>query len=581
MKYLILFFKKKKGELSFTLLLLTGQVAGTLIIPYLIAGIVDKGILSKDMDMVLRIGVQMLAAALITAGVSILGSYYSADLAAAFGRDMRELVFRKSQEISIREFDSIGVSSMITRTTSDISSLQQTLVMFLQMIVPAPLIVGVSIVMTAKVNPWLTLIPIVCILLFIIVVWLFFKKSAPLSRRIQVLMDQINRVVREAITGIRVIKAFNNEGYEEGRRSDTFQEYASNMIKLNRLYAALNPAVWLVMGGSMAAIVWFGGVLALDGSIEIGEITAVTEYTIMTLGYLIMAAMSGVTLPKMRACLNRLNEILDIVPEIKDCQKTEIRPKKQAPVAEFDHVTFQYHEAEEAVLRDLSFCCYAGQTTAIIGGTGSGKSTVANLLLRLHDVNSGQIKLFGTNVRDYSQEDLRSKIGYVPQKAFLFSGTIAENLLMGRREATKEELKKALRIAQAESFVASLPDGLESKVSQGGSNFSGGQKQRLAIARAIVKEAPLLVFDDSFSALDYRTDAALRKAVKKEVGNAAKIIIAQRVSTILDADQIIVLDEGKIAGIGRHRELMESCQVYQAIARSQLSSEEVSGVEAI
>lgn len=597
MKYLIQFLKKKKGELIVTMLLLMGQVAGTLVIPYLIAGIVDRGILKGDMDMILQIGVQMLAAALITAAVSVLGSFYSADLAAAFGRDMREEIFRKSQDLSIREFDTIGVSSMITRTTSDISSLQQTLVMFLQMIVPAPLIAIVSIIMTARVNPALTLIPVACILLFALMAWIILKKSVPLSKRIQVRMDKINQVVREAISGIRVIRAFDNGVYEQERCNDAFSAYASNMVKLNRLFAALNPTVWLVMGLSMAAIVWFGGFLSVGGIMEIGEITAVTEYTIMTLGYLIMAAMSGVTLPKMRACLSRLEEVLDMEPEIADIGRikgvgseraktadydgAEIALRQDIPVIEFDHVTFLYHGAEEPVLKDLSFCCRAGQTTAIIGGTGSGKSTIANLLLRLHDVDTGQIRLYGKNIRDYSQQVLREHIGYVPQKAFLFSGTIAENLRMGRKEATEAQMHRALSIAQAETFIESLPMGLEAPVSQGGSNFSGGQKQRLAIARAVIKDAPVLVFDDSFSALDYKTDAALRKTLKQDVKEAAKIIIAQRVSTIVDADQIIVLDEGRVVGIGGHKELLKNCLVYRAIAKSQISIEEVSDDEAI
>lgn len=573
MKYLKEFLKKKKGRLAVTLLLLLGQVAGTLLIPYLIAGIVDEGILKGNMNVIYSLGIQMLVVAILSVAVAVLGSLYSADLAAAFGRDMREAVFRKSQDLSIREFDTIGVSSMITRTTSDISNLQQTLGMFLQMIVPAPLIVIASIIMTGMVNPVMTLIPVACIVFFLLLAWVVLKKSEPVSQRIQVRMDHINQVIRESITGIRVIRAFDNRTYEQGRCDEAFGDYASNMVKLNKLFAVLNPVVWLVMGLSMAAIMWFGGILSLGGNMEIGEITAVTEYTVMTLGYLIMAAMSCVTLPKMRACLNRLEEVLSIEPEITDEGKPLAAFAEKVPVVEFDKVTFSYPGAEEPVIEDITFRCPAGKTTAIIGGTGSGKSTIANLLLRMHNVEEGQIRLKGVNIRSLPQEKLREYIGYVPQKAFLFSGTIADNLHMGLKTAKKRELHKALATAQAKDFVAALPLGLDAPVSQGGSNFSGGQKQRLSIARALVKNAPVLIFDDSFSALDYKTDAALRRALKQDVPDAAKLIIAQRVSTIMDADQIIVLEDGRIAGIGRHETLLKECLVYQAIAKSQLSLE--------
>ncbi|TLC98420.1 ABC transporter ATP-binding protein [Robinsoniella peoriensis] len=578
MTFLKSFFLKNKGKSAIMLLLLLGQVAGTLYIPFLIAGIVDKGIMKEDMNAILSIGIQMLIAAVITTAVAVLGSFYSADLAAAFGRDMRNAVFCKSQELSLREFDSIGVSSMITRTTSDISVLQQSLGMIFQLVVPAPLMVIASVIMTAKVNLSLTLIPVLCIVFFLILAWIILKKSGPLSAQIQLRMDNINQVVRESITGIRVIRAFDNGTYEQHRCDKAFSRYADNMIKLNKLFALLNPTVWLVMGLSMAAIVWFGGLMSLKGTMQIGEITAVTEYTIMTLGYLIMAALSSVTLPKMKSCLDRLEEVLHMTPEIKDAQMKNSSSLQNGPAVQFEHVTFSYHGAEEPVLQDLSFSCYAGKTTAIIGGTGSGKSTIANLMLRLHDINSGKISLNGTDIRTMSQEKLRENIGYVPQKAFLFSGTIADNLRMGCKTATKMQMRKALRISQAEHFVDGLHNGLNAPVSQSGSNFSGGQKQRLSIARALIKESPVLIFDDSFSALDFKTDVALRRALKKETPQTAKLIIAQRISTIMDADQIIVLDEGKIAGIGKHTALMQNCQVYQAIAKSQLSSEEVTAV---
>ncbi|NLK96321.1 MAG: ABC transporter ATP-binding protein [Clostridiales bacterium] len=574
MKYLKLFLKERKGKVAITLVMLLGQAIGTLLIPFLIANIVDNGILKGDINEILRIGVQMIIVLILTTIVSILGSYYSADLAAVFGYDMRDKVFRKSQELSIREFDTIGVSSMITRTTSDISNLQQTLGLVFQMIVPTPLIILASIVMTSYASLPLSLILILCVVIFICFSIVVLKKSNYISQRVQARLDNINQVVREAITGIRVIRAFGNEKYEEGRSSKAFEKYATDMIKLNKLFAVLNPSVWIIIGLSMAAIVWLGGLLSMKGDMEIGQITAVTEYSIITLSYLIMATTTSVTLPKMKACLNRIEEVLDINPEIQDLSKEQVGVQSNAPVVEFKNVSFFYHGAEEPVIKNLSFSCNKGQTTAVIGSTGSGKSTIFNLLLRLHDIDEGEINLCGEDIRSLSQEELRDRIGCIPQKAFLFSGTIEDNLKMGYKDATKEDMKRALMISQADSFVDKLPDGLHSEVSQGGSNFSGGQKQRLAIARALIKKVSVYIFDDSFSALDSKTDSELRKALKENMKDAAKIIIAQKVSTIMDADQILVMDEGKLVGIGNHDTLMKNCSVYQDIAKSQMNIKE-------
>ena len=584
MKYLKLFLKERKGKVAITLLMLLGQVVGTLLIPFLIAGIVDNGILKGDMTAVFRIGWQMILVLIVATIVSILGSYYSSDLAAVFGYDMRDKIFRKSQELSIHEFDTFGVSSMITRTTSDISNLQQTLGMVLQMIVPAPLIIGVSIVMTSYTNLTLSFVLIFSVIIFILFSVVILKKSNVISQRIQSRLDRINQVVRESITGIRVIRAFGNERHEEGRSGKAFENYATEMIKLNKLFAVLTPSVWLVMGLSMAVIVWLGGLFSMKGTMEIGQITAVTEYAIITLSYLIMALATSATLPKMKSCLDRIEQVLDIEPEIQDLNRKQVGVAETSPVAvdvvdnspvvEFENVSFYYPGAEEPVIKNLSFCCNEGETTAIIGSTGSGKSTVANLLLRLHDVDEGEVRLSGTDIRSLLQHELRDNIGYVPQKAFLFSGTIEDNLRMGYKNATEEDMRKALNISQSESFVNELPMGLGSPVSQGGSNFSGGQKQRLSIARALIKPAPVYIFDDSFSALDLKTDAALRKSLKENMTDAVKIIIAQRVSTIIDADQILVLDEGKLVGIGKHDTLMKNCSVYQAIARSQMNIKE-------
>lgn len=575
MKYLKLFLKERKGKVGITLIMLLGQAVGTLLIPFLIAGIVDNGILKGDMNEILNIGGQMLLVLLITTVAAVLGSYYSADLAAVFGYYMRDKIFRKSQELSIHDFDTIGVSSMITRTTSDISNLQQTFGLVLQLIVPAPLIIVASIAMTTYTSLTLALVLILSVVIFIVFARLVLKKSIFISKRVQDKLDYINQVIRESITGIRVIRAFGNEEYEEDRAGKAFKNYATDMIKLNKIFAVLNPTIWLMIGVSVAIIVWVGGVFSMKGSMEIGQITAVTEYSIITLSYLILATTTSVTLPKMKSCLDRIEEVLEINPEIQDFNIEKKCAKDDCAVVEFENVSFFYKGAEEPVIRDISFSCNKGETTAIIGSTGSGKSTIANLILRLHDIDQGEIRINGVDIRCLSQKELRDTIGYVPQKAFLFSGTIEDNLRMGYKEATKEDMERALSISQSKSFVDKLPIGLKSEVSQGGSNFSGGQKQRLSIARALIRKVPIYIFDDSFSALDLKTDSALRKSLKENMRDAAKIIIAQRVSTIMDADQILVLDEGKLVGIGKHIDLMKNCSVYQAIAKSQMSIGEV------
>lgn len=574
MKHLKSFIKQHKGQFLLTLLLLLGQVVTTLLIPALIATVIDQGILKEDMGVIKTTGIQMLLVAVFGTLISIWGSWASGNIGSLFGKEMRSKLFRKVQELSIHQFDEIGVSSMITRSTSDIANMQQTLGMFLQMVIPAPLIIAVSLVMTWRVSPTIAFVQLVAMALFFLFAWVVVKKSNSLSRSIQTRLDKINKVVRESITGVRVIRAFGNEKYEENRSGEAFEGYANNMIKLNRLFAVAMPAVWMLMGGLMIVVIIIGGMFSIKGTMQVGQITAVIEYSMMTMGYLMMAAGTITTLPKTFACLERLQEVLSKNPEISDSSSQPIPFEKSTAVVEFKNVTFAYPGAEEPVLSNLSFKIRRGETTAVVGSTGSGKSTLADLLLRLHDVQSGLIQINGTNIRAISQNALRNKIGAVPQKAFLFSGTIADNLRMGREDATNEELWQALRIAQAGDFVENLADGLLSPVAQGGTNFSGGQRQRLAIARALVKKADIFLFDDSFSALDVRTDAALRKALKEQVSSPAKLIIAQRVSSIVDADQILVLDEGKLVGKGTHSQLLETCNIYRAIAESQMNRKE-------
>lgn len=575
MTYLFQFLKEKKTMLFLIILATVIQSFSMLAVPYFAAKIIDDGILKKDLMAIVILGLQMLAAVGLSGLISLWASYLSADLAALSGKYLRDRIFDKTQVLSIRDFNRFSTASMITRATSDITVIQQTVIMFAQMILPAPIIAITAIIMTIAVSPTLVWIPIIAMVVFMLAIYLIFIKASPISKTIQKRLDVINRIMGEAITGVRVIRAFDNSEFERKRTNQAFLDYADNVIRLNKTFAVFSPLIWSIVGISMVAVLWFGSFLVLNGEIQVGGIIAVSEYTILLLIALIMSSMVMVMLPKMKACLDRTQEVLDTIPEIAD--ETQLpalqNPDNPAKIV-FDQVSFSYRGAEESVLDGISFSCEQGKTTAIIGGTGSGKSTIASLMLRLYDVASGVITLEGTDIRQMTQHQLREAISYVPQKAILFSGTIADNLRMGNSQATSAELEQAAQIAQAHDFITELAEGYQSPVAQGGTNFSGGQKQRLCIARALVKKAPVYIFDDSFSALDFKTDGALRKALKREMADAAMVIVAQRVSTIIDADQIIVLDAGRMAGIGRHEELIKSCSVYQEIVASQLSETE-------
>lgn len=576
MTYLIKFLKTKKALLFLIILATVIQSFSMLAVPYFAAKMIDDGILKNDLMAIVRLGLQMLAAVGLSALISLWASYMSADLAALSGKYLRDRIFDKTQILSIRDFNHFSTASMITRATGDITVIQQTVIMLAQMVLPAPIIAVTAIIMTIAVSPKLVAIPILAMVVFMLGIYVIFIKASPISKTIQMRLDSINRIMGEAITGVRVIRAFDNSEFERNRTNAAFLNYANNVIKLNKTFAVFSPLIWSVVGISLVAVLWFGSFLVLNGEIQVGGITAVSEYTILLLIALIMSSMVMVMLPKMKACLDRTQEVLDTIPEINDVTVPQSRRNPADPFKiVFDQVSFSYRGAEEAVLKEISFACEQGKTTAIIGGTGSGKSTIASLMLRLYDVASGTITLEGVDIRQISQHELRENISYVPQKALLFSGTIADNLRMGNSRATQQELEQAAQTAQAHDFIMETAEGYQRSVAQGGTNFSGGQKQRLCIARALVKKAPVYIFDDSFSALDFKTDAALRQALKKEMASAAVVIVAQRVSTIIDADQIIVLEAGRMAGIGRHAELIKSCLVYQEIVASQLCEKEV------
>lgn len=573
---LIKFLSPYKGRIFLMLLLLFIQVIGTLYIPTLTADIVNNGIVAGNLDYVWLTGGFMLLVAVATAIFSVWGTYSSTYIATALGKDIREALFRKAQDFSVNDFNKFGAASLITRSTSDVGQIQMAFSIVVEMLLPAPFMAVAGLILSFSKNPSIAFMVVGFMVAILFATVIVAKKVIPLFDRMQNALDTINRTVRESVIGVRVIRAFNRAKDSKARMDNSFENYANIAIKANKIFAGLLPLIMLIMNILTILIVWFGGRQVAAGGMEIGDIMAIIEYAMLTLFYLVMGAAAFIFIPRAQTCAKRINAVLDTVPEFeKSNNHSKTDRGKDAAKVQFKNVTFRYDDAEEAVLHNIDFAVEKGKTTAIIGSTGSGKSTIASLLMRFFDIESGSILVDGKDVREYSQDVLRGKIGYVPQKAFLFSGTIADNLRHGKKNATEEEMLAACRIAQIDDFIINSEKGLKTRVSQGGNNFSGGQKQRLSIARAIIKKPDIYIFDDSFSALDFKTDARLRSALKDEVGDSAVIIVAQRISTILDADQIVVLDEGKIVGKGTHKDLLASCTVYQQIAHSQLSEEEL------
>lgn len=570
MRTILQFLKPYKGLCLVTLFVMILDVAGGLLIPTITADMINNGVAGGDMGFILRRGLAMLAVTLVTSFGALAGSWLCSDLSAKIGRDMRDALYDKSLTFSSYDFEAFGTGSMITRTLSDVNIIQQSIVWCIQMVLPVPVVCIMGIVMAYSIDRVMGLLLIGVTLLIILLAVLITRKASVIFGRLQKLLDRMNVVLRENVTGVRVIRAFNKEGYEEKRMRKSFEDYAMSSIQANRLFVNLESIALFVINLSIVAILWMGGNRIGAGFMEIGDITALTQYAVMILFYIIMAQMVFIMLPRAFICVRRMNDVLSRKPEIPETKDAApALPEKARDVIQFRDVSFRFADADENTLDHITFSCIRGCTTAIIGSTGSGKSTIAKLALRFHDVTSGSLLLNGRDIRSVSQKELRDHIAYVPQKAWLFSGTIADNLRHGNPDAGEEDMREVLSAAQSD-FVYGLPEGLQSMVSQGGSNFSGGQKQRLSIARALMKKADLYIFDDSFSALDFKTDAALRRALAKRTEDAAVLIIAQRVSTILNAEQIIVLEDGRIAGMGNHASLMKTCPVYQEIARSQM-----------
>lgn len=570
MKLMKEFIKENKWIVLATTLTICLQIAGTLGVPKLVGKLIDVGIVSGDQQVIKTIGIQMFLVAFIGTIAAIISSYLSALVAAKFGFQVRGLFFKKFQQFSMKNVDRFGSNSLLTRMTNDVDNVQTMIVLFCQLIFPAPIISLFALVMTFSYSVSLAWVTLASIVFYLVVVYFLMKKGTPLSLKIQPKMDRITTTLREFFTGINMIRAFNNQDFEEQRTNQTFKNYAERMSKVNRIFAWITPVAFLLMGVVYASILWFGGNLVAVGTLQIGTVTAVIEYTLLTLAYLMIAAMVLVVIPRSVASLNRLQEVLSEEIEISDPHtEATIAYHPEKALICFDHVTFQYTETADPVLENVSFVIPKGKTTAIVGATGAGKSTLVKLLLRINEVTAGTISYSGTDIRSLSQQTIRQVISYVPQKAFLFSGTILSNLLMGNAEATTEEIRTALEISQSSEFIDSLPQGIESFVAQGGSNYSGGQKQRMCIARALIKPADVYIFDDSFSALDYKTDAALRAALHAQMSDKTLLIVAQRLSTIMNADNIIVLDEGRIVGQGTHADLLTTNSYYQDFAKSQ------------
>ncbi|QIK69564.1 ABC transporter ATP-binding protein [Erysipelothrix sp. HDW6C] len=571
MKLINEFIRKNKLLVGGTLVLLLVQFITILYIPYLVAHIVDDGIVQGRFDIVMQLGVEMVIASIIGVIVAVACSYYSSVISTKFGSDLRMTVFNKVQTLSYKDAEEYGVSALVSRITSDVVNIQQVVVMTFQMILPGPFIGIVCVVMSFMVSAEMGWIALGTVSIFMGVAVLVTILSFPYLKSIQKYLDKMMLVLRESFIGVRIIRAFDNSKYEQERTDKTFDDYADNMIKINRLFAFLTPIAYSVLGFSMVAILWFGLIHVPSGSMPIGEVTAVIEYTTLAVLTLVMAALVVVMLPRAYAALLRIQDILDINPSIQDLkshQQVRIDDVKDNVIV-FDNVSFDYDGGENYAVHDINFSCKVGETTAIIGATGSGKSTVAKMMMRLLDVSSGSIKFADKDIRDLSQEHLRDYISYVPQKAFLFSGTVRENIKFHDPSLSDNAMMAAANTAQAHDFISGLESGYDAVVARGGMNFSGGQKQRISIARALSKPSDLYIFDDSFSALDYKTDAKLRKALREEFSDKAILIIAQRVSSIMHADNIIVMDKGRIIAEGKHEDLLVNSEVYRDFARSQ------------
>ena len=553
---------------------LFGQAMCELALPGYMSDIINNGIVKQDMDYIRHTGLIMIAVAAATVVCAIMGSLLASRAAARSSRDIRRALFRKVTAFSAAELNDFSTASLITRSTNDVQMVQQATVMILRLACFAP-IMGIGAVIKAL-NTSVSLSWTIGIALLVIlgIMAVSFFLVLPKFQVLQTKLDKLNLLMKERLSGILVIRAFNTEKSEEKRFDIANRDLTKINMFTNKAMSFMMPMLMFVMNGVSILIVWAGAHLVNDGSLMIGDMLAYLQYAMHVIMSFLFITMMFIMIPRAIVSAKRIGEVLDVEPSIEDPEMPETVEDHRG-VVEFDHVSFSYPDAEKEVLEDISFTAGPGRTTAIIGGTGSGKSTLISLIPRFYDATEGSVRVDGKDVREITQHELRDQIGYVPQKGLLFSGTIASNLQYGKEDATEAEMLEAAETAQAMDFIREKEHGLDEEVAQGGTNVSGGQKQRLSIARALVKKPKIYIFDDSFSALDFKTDKALREALKEKVGDSTIIIVAQRINTIIDADQILVLDEGRLAGKGTHDELMETCDVYREIALSQLSEEEL------
>lgn len=555
------------------------QVMTDLALPDYMSTIVNQGIVNKNLDIIWRTGKDMLLVTLLGAAATIAVGFLASRVATGFARDLRQQVFHKVESYSLKEFDQFSTSSLITRSTNDIQQIQMVTFMLLRMIISAP-IMGVAAVVkaynTAPSMSWLILIAVICLFG---VMGILFIVALPRFKILQDLVDKLNLVTRENLTGLRVIRAFTNEKYEEDKFNKANEDLMTVNLFVNRLMVVMQPVMNLVLNITILSVIWVGAQYVQSNTLGIGEIMAFMQYAAQVLFSFLMLSLVFILIPRASVSIRRVSQVLASEPEIKDPDQPMLFPSDVHGKIEFKNVSFAYANSDTPVIRDIDFTIDSGKTTAIIGSTGSGKSTLINLIPRFYDVTSGELLVDGIDVRKVRQADLHDKLGYVPQKGVLFSGTVESNIKYGAPKATVTEVENAAKIAQARDFIEKLEDKFKSPIAQGGANVSGGQKQRLAIARAVVRKPEIYIFDDSFSALDFKTDAALRQALATETKGATVVIVTQRIGTVLHADKIIVMDEGRIVGIGKHDELLQKCKVYREIAESQLSQSELKGVE--
>jgi len=575
MIFVIEYMLEYPGMILGALTLLVVQAICDLSLPDYMSNIVDNGVLNGNVNYILQTGGKMILITLLSAACMVVTGYFASRIAAFTARDMRADVFKRVQTFSNPELDKFSPASLITRTTNDITQIQLLIIMMMRMVVYSAILGTGGAIKAISESRTLSWTIVGAVLALVMVIILLFTLVMPKMRIMQTLVDKLNLISRENLEGMLVIRAFNTRNFEEARFDGANVALTDTGLFINRAMTIMMPTMMFIMNITTVLIVWFGAHQIANLTLDIGKMMAFMQYAMQIIMSFLMLSVMFILIPRAMVSAGRIKEVLETDTVVKDKVKA-IRPRADfVPDVEYENVTFGYPGGEEPVLKNISFKAMHGQTTAFIGVTGSGKSTLVNLLLRFYDVTGGRILVDGVDIRDMKRSDLREKIGYIPQKATLFSGTIKSNLQYADSRSTFENIQRAARIAQAEEFISTVPDGYDAHVAQAGTNFSGGQKQRLSIARALVKNAPIYVFDDSFSALDMKTDAALREALHRETGGSTLFIVAQRVGTILTADQIIVLENGEIAGKGTHRELLHSCEVYREIAMSQLSEDEL------